>query len=115
MGEFKEKLLLKEFIEWGAETFDRLAFKKGWPDLVDKLAMKGVLNGVNAAFSDDVRDDIKPDLWEAQQKVIAQDYDDGGAEAMDALLVVLKSKEFKGKEVVVGTVKVLRDILAELD
>ena len=117
MGENKIPALLKEFIEWGAQKFDDAVFKKGFADLVDKLAFKGVLNIVNAQVSDYVPDEIKPELHEAQTLVIAGDYDDGGAKAVAAMIEVIELSKMKDKpkKVLVTSLSFLESILEGID
>lgn len=117
MGTNKLPVFLKEFVEWGGQKFDDAFFKKGFGDVVDKLAFKGVLNIVNGQISDDVPDEIKPELHEAQTLIIAGDYDDGGAKAVSAMidLIQLSNIKDKTKKVLVTSLSFVESILEGID
>lgn len=118
MAENVEKLLTKEFINWAAEKLDVAFFKKGIPDVVDRPVFDGALTLMNNGVSKKIADEFKPELWEAQVKIMAADYDDAVADAVDELLLIVADAPYltdKVKGVLTGLLTVVRNVVGGLD
>jgi hypothetical protein len=71
---------------------------------------------LNKYVSDDIPDEFKPDFHEAMDLVVAGDYDDSGAEALDLVAVLVnKLKNEAAKEIILGMLSIIKGTLKDLD
>ena len=73
---------------------------------------------LSKAVSDDVPDEYKASFHEAVDELVAQDWDDAGAEAIDTLILLVDDwdKLSEGaREVIVGLLGIVKGALAGLD
>jgi hypothetical protein len=117
MGTNTIPLFLAAHIDWQANLLDKWTFKKGFGDKVDNLMYRLILNAINNNVSDDIPDEFKPEFHQAMDLVVAGDYDDAGAEAIDTLVQLINKTGLKQavKDVVLGVLKILKGVIADLD
>jgi hypothetical protein len=117
MGNNKLPLFIDAQLDSAAELLDKVTFKKGPVDIVDKPIYRLALGMLNKTVSDDVPDELKPEFQEAVSLLLAGDYDDAGAEAIDTVLQLLDRTEVKpaAKEIIVGMLTIVKGALADLD
>jgi hypothetical protein len=117
MGTNKELLFLDNHLDFFAELGDKLFFKKGPVDVVDKPVFRMAFGMINKAISDDVPDEFKPEFHQAMDLVVAGDYDDAGAEAVDVVIQLVNKTNLKAgvKEIILGVLGIAKGTLAALD
>jgi hypothetical protein len=110
-------LFLNPHIKRGAEVLDKLTFKNGFVDTFDGPAYGFVLKQINKAISPRIPDEFKPEFHEAMDKVIAEDWDDAGAEAIDIVKQIVGKFNIEDsiKTIITGLLDVLKGALADLD
>jgi len=117
MGDNKIPLFLDEHLDFIAELLDKVTFKKGPVDVVDRPIYRLALGMLNKTVSDDIPDEFKPSFHEAVDLVVLGDYDDAGAEAIDLVVELLNKTKLPAgvKEIVVGVLLIAKGALADLD
>jgi hypothetical protein len=118
MGTNLKPLFKDEHLDYFAQKLDDLTFKKGPIDVVDKPVYRFALGMLNRTVSDDVPDQYKDEFYQALDLVVAEDWDDAGAEAIDVVkdLVMDWEKVSPGaREIIVGVLDIVKGALAGLD
>lgn len=117
MSEFKEKLLLDEFMDWGAEKLDKVTFPKGVGDVVDRPVYRAALGMLNNTFSKKVPDEFKDGFHAAQLKIIAADYDDAAADAIGEAVEIINASKLseKVKSALTALLGLIKSVLGGLD
>ena len=111
-------LFLDSHLDFFKEKLDAWTFKKPPIDLVDGPVYGFALKFINKKVSPLVPDDLKPEFHEAMDLVVAGDYDDAGAEAIDVVVDLVNDWEKLPagvKEVVLGVLGIAKGVLAGLD
>jgi len=117
MGTNTLPIFTDKHLDFFAEVLDKVTFKKGPVDVVDKPIYRLALGMLNKAVSDDVPDEFKPAFHEAVDLVVAGDYDDAGAEAIDLVIELVQKTGLAAgaKEILIGILGIAKGALATLD
>jgi hypothetical protein len=117
MSEFKEKLLLDEFMDWGAEKLDKVTFPKGIGDVVDRPVYRATLGMLNNTLSKKVPDEFKDGFHAAQLKIITANYDDAAADAIGEAVEIIEASKLsdKVKGVLTSVLGLVKSVLGGLD
>ena len=111
------KLLLKSHVNWAADRVDDIIDSKNIiVEAVDRPAAKIIINLLNDKVSPLIPDEIKLELHESLDAVVAEDYDTAADEAFDVVeqLVEITGLSESVKQILIALISLIKAALLTL-